>query len=422
MEMQVLAFSQRKSFKLLLELECQNFRPAVYHSVEEFTSILDMFSGADILIIDEPVKSSEFHDLMEKVRQMEGKFNKILLLTDSQNTLTNSQRFGIKDVGSLLFQVRSFLQQQDLSPDDFAKIPADFLLHFNIMPFDLYLKVSDGKYIRRVFAHDEVDSDLITKLQERGVNHLYFEKSHNKALSNLLINNMLNRVEREYDLITEKFSSTSSVYATTKRMVKSLGLKPRLIQMCDALIDDLSLEFKKEKNRAGQYLDNLKTMPHLDFSYRFIHLSSFIVSELADRTQKEDTELAMKKLIYATFFCDMALHDTNLLHCRTKSQLQNLGLEEQEEYLTHAWAGAQLVQSIPHLPEGVAEIIFHHHTDELNIPPGLKSMVLCLRASHEISYALLTQENRSHQEILADLLETYKDSALSEYFKAFSTL
>lgn len=425
---QVLVYTQRADFRSFLDAECLQIKecfPVFYDTIDELRTIMDIFPQLDVLVVDAPKNSDDLAKLTSFVTAKKDQITHMLLVSDTE-TPGYSKVFHSSDWSSLLQHLKTILGDKEQSADGFVGIPIDCLIHFKVMPFPLFLNLSSGKFIKRIPAFEVMDVDVLESYRSRGVKELFFERRFGKDFANLLMNNMINRVEQEYATPEEKEKATSEVFGTVRDIVASIGLKPRVIELCETLMSQVEDEVQKGKGvQAVSYLQNLRGKPELDFNYRFIQLSSFIVTQILEGRSRANKEAQIKTAIFSAFFCDMSLKKPEHLHVRHHKEISALPEEEQEEIKWHASLSSSMVElNKIGSPEAVM-VIRQHHGDlyGTDIPMGIHADLLdlakCLYASQELAYALLSKPELNHWDAFKEVSRTYKGTPLEEYLAIY---
>jgi hypothetical protein len=237
---------------------------------------------------------------------------------------------------------------------------------------------------------------------------------------------MINRVEMDYDSREAKEKATSEVFGTVRDIVSSIGLKPRVIELCETLMNQVMDDVQKGKGaQAIGYLQNLRSKPELDLNYRMIQLTSFIATQILDGRSRAHKKDEIKNVITSAFFSDMSLKNPEHLHYRHHQDIALLPEEEREEIKWHASLSASMVElNKIGTPESVV-IIRQHHGDlyGTDIPLGIHADLLdlskCLFASQELAYALLTHPQDNLWKVFKDVSRAYKGTPLAEYLAIY---
>jgi hypothetical protein len=89
---------------------------------------------------------------------------------------------------------------------------------------------------------------------------------------------MINKVERDYTNLDHKLLATNDVFVTTQQIVGKLGFKPRVIDICESVLSQISEDVSSEKDSFEKFLLQLRTQTNLSFNYRLMELTSFIAT------------------------------------------------------------------------------------------------------------------------------------------------
>jgi hypothetical protein len=412
---QVLVYTQNAEFRSFLDAECLKIKecfPVFYDTVEELETILGIFPTLDVLVIDLPKEDADSKRLSSFVEERKDQIT---------HTLHVSEDWKI-----VLQHLKDILGEKEVGEDGYVGIPIDCLIHFKVMPFALFLNLSKGKFIKRIPAFEKMDIDVLESYRSRGVKELFFERRYGKDFANLLMNNMINRVEMEYETPEAKETATSEVFGTVRDIVAAIGLKPRVIELCETLMSQVIDEVQKGKGvQAVTYLQHLRTRPELDLNYRMIQLTSFIATQILDGRSRAHKQDEIKNVVLSAFFSDMSLKNPEHLHYRNYKDISQLPEEERDEIKWHASLSASMVElNKIGTPEAVM-IIRQHHGDLYgnDVPVGIHSELLdlskCLFASQELAYALLTHPEDNLWKVFQDVFRAHKGSALEEYLSIY---
>lgn len=425
---QVLVYTRRAEFRSFLDAECLKIKecfPVFYDTVDELQTIMDIFPKLEVLVIDAPTDIEDLTRLSNFVSTRKDQITHMLLVSDNETPGFNKV-FHSTDWSSLLSHLKTILGDKSGTEGGYVGIPLDCLIHFKVMPFPLFLNISPGKFIKRIPAFEAMDVDVLESYRKRGVKELFFERRYGKDFANILMNNMINRVEMEYDSAEDKERATSEVVGTVRDIVASIGLKPRVIELCETLMTQVMDEVDKGKGiQAVSYLHNLRSKPELDFNYRLIQLTSFVATQILDGRSRAHKKDEIKNVVFSAFFCDMSLKNPEHLHHRNHKTIAALPEEEREEIRWHASLSATMVETNKiGTPESVV-IIRQHHGDLYgnDIPVGVHGDLLdlskCLYASQELAYALLTNPDQNLWTVFQKVFKEHKGSPLEEYLSIY---
>lgn len=427
MSSQIIAYTDRIEFKTLLDIQCKGITgiaPVVKDNTEDFTSFLNLLGEIDILIIDQPKTKKDYSFLLQAVQDKEDSIKNIILISDESLKTTRSLVFPQNQVEKVIEHIRELLSSSESSyKDGYISVPIDSFLHFKLLPFDLYIKLSADKFIKRIHANEDIDENTIRALKEKGVAELFFGRKYNREFSLLLLNNMINKVERDYDTLDQKLRAKSQVFVTTQEIVQSVGLPPRVIEVCESVMDSISVDVLKGKDKLSTYLTQMK-QTDLSFNYRFVELTSFIAVQLVEAHKFHGQPEEIRKIVFAAFFADISLSDPSQIECRSNDSLKDLWPEDQKVILEHALKSSQVVSKYKNAPLGADEIIKQHHGSVTGVGLGkISDQILplsrCLMASQEIALGLLKNEGTSPGKVVEDLIQKFENTCLKTEFVLF---
>ncbi len=426
---QVLAFTQRLEFKTLLEIESKEMsglNPVIFNSALEFKNMLNLLDSVDVLIIDEPKDNVIFLSLISEVLARKASIKKIYLLSNGETFDPKVKVFPQQDVTGFVQEFKTvFASAAPPATEGYISIPVSTLKYFNVLPFDLYVKISNDKYVKRIPAHEGIDASTLKSFISRGILELYFDKKFNRDFSSMLINNMINKVETEYTTLDEKLLAIEDVYVTTLDIVTKLGFKPRIIQVCESVLNQISEDVAGGKDNFAKYMDQLRTQKNLSFHYRLMELTGFISTQMLDQMGEQNIRDKIRKLIFASMFCDYTLKSTDQIHIRRFDQLARLSVEEQKIISEHALKASELVNQYQSAPYEASLIIKQHHGSltGVGLPLLISSKILplskCLITAQEISYQILMESGRHPMDVLSDIKLKFIDTPLEDFFVLF---
>ncbi|MBA2405010.1 MAG: hypothetical protein H0V66_09585 [Bdellovibrionales bacterium] len=425
---QVMAFTQRIEFKTLLEIECKGltgFSPVIHQKLEDFVSMLSLLDSVDILIIDEPKDQATFKSLLVGIKLRREEIKKIFFLSNHKVDLTDVKVFALNDVEELLSEIKTLIAPPVASNQGYISIPTDSLIHFKVLPFDLYVKISDDKYLKRIPAHEEIDESTFASFLSRGINDLYYERKYNRDFSLMLINNMINRVEQDYGSIAQKLTATNEVFVTTQQIVEKLGFKPKVIEVCESVLNQISEDVSSGKDSFAKFLEQLRTQVELTFHYRLMELTSFVATQIIDEMEKEGKRERIKKVIFASMFCDYTLMENSQIHIRSADQVSKLLLTEQKIINEHALKASELINQYRNAPYEASLIIKQHHgsMSGVGLPTEISAKILplskCLMTAQEVAYQILMESARHPIDVLSDIKLKFIDTPLEDFFVLF---
>lgn len=425
---QVMAFTQQVEFKTLLEIECKGltgFSPVIHEATDEFKNMLDLLNSIYILIIDAPEDPKSFLNLLSHINIKRDFIQHIFFLTEGDVNIPEAKVFKRSQLDEMIQEMKALINPPVAKTVSYISIPIDSLIHFKMLPFDLYVKISDEKFVKRIPAFEEIDDSTFQKFKEKGIVELHFEKRFNRDFSLMLINNMINKVEQHYHSVDEKLLARNDVFVTTQQIVSKLGFKPRVIEVCESVIDQISSDVAVSKDNFSKYLDQLRTQKELAFHFRLMELTSFIATQMIDVMEESGRGEKIRKIVFASMFCDYTLKETGQLHIRDVGQLSKLNQSEQKLISEHALKASELINQYQNAPLEASLIIKQHHgsVSGIGLPREVSPKILplskCLMTAQEIAYQILLESYRHPIDVLSDIKLKFIDTPLEDFFILF---
>lgn len=415
MNAQVFAYTQSFEFGALLEVECKEstgLRPVIHGSVEELKSMLGIFNSVDVLIIDLPEDISVTLDLKEFLLTSKSRTKKIYVLGNESGVNGNIRLFSRSQVADLLTDLKAHFVSDEIPQTGWTEIPLCTLVHFRALPFDLFIKLSDNRYVKRFPAYEDIGRDLIDGLMGKGIEQLYCEKKHGRDFSMMLINNMINQVDQEYPSLSEELMAHNQVFETTQKIIQELGVSSRVIEVCEAGFEKMYEKVMKGPSEFNKYLKALTAEKNLAFQFKLINLTNYIGVQLILDMKMPEEEEQIKKFIFASFFCDITLKNHNLIFYRKADDGSgDLSLDDQNTLNFHALRASELVSSYKGAPQDAAVIIRQHHGSPTGIgfPVDKTHLLLPLSKiliiSQDLAFAILTNEKTPARNVLRNFVE-----------------
>ena len=423
MSVQVFAFTEYSGFQALLDVECREItkhRAITHNSLSELREMMEIFSEIDVLIIDEPEDPKRCHEIINFLGEFEGRFKRVLILGEKITPRGVMKRYRRIDIAELFEDLKTIVNPDYKEEDGWAPISISTLAHFQNLPFDIYVKISPERYVKRIPAFEDIDEEVLKNFTSRGVEDLFCESRHNREFSRMLISNMVDRIEQEYDTLDEKFKAHNEVFLTTRQIIQELGLSTRVIEVCESAIERITQDVMVSRDQFSGYLTALKNNPELAFHYKLVELTSFVAAQLINGMDMENKTDQVRKLVFASFFCDMTLSQPEFIHIRRADQIENRTLEEVNEINFHALKASELVLSYRNTPKEVALIIRQHHGSfsGIGFPKQRSSDLLplskILLISQDLAYDILVEQEGSVLDVLKSFARKHQHSGFQE--------
>jgi hypothetical protein len=421
--MQIFAYTECLDFHSLLEVECKEItgaRPAIHTSVDDLRNMIEIFPMVDALIIDLPDVVSKIEELKEFLVKNSKRIKRTLVRGNEHGSIGNIKFFTRMEIQELFDELKLLCTPEDLAHTGWTAIPLCTLIHFWSLPFDLFIRLSDKRFVKRLNAHEEIEQAFVQSLAVKGFTELFCDKKYSRDFSMMLINNMINKIDRSYDSFMDKLKAQDEVFGTTKEIIQHLGLSGRIVEVCESSIEAMCMDILKGPNQFAAYLLALKKDHHLAFHFKHVNLTNYIGTQLIIEMGLPNATEQVKKFIFASYFCDMTIKNPAFHYFRKAQDMFALSLEDQNEVNFHALKASELVTHYKDIPKEVGLIIRQHHGSFSGIGfPAEKSNQLLplskvLIVSQDLAFTILTNTDTPVLESLKSFLKKHKSSALND--------
>jgi hypothetical protein len=395
----------------------QFIQPIITETIDEATALFDLTQDIDVIVTQTSVKgSSAATEIPQWIDQNGPRPYQLVVIGEDPKLPRQYDLYPmdkIRDIFNMLREKYGGAEEEDVSQDNCVSMPSHLFLHFSALPFDIFLKVQQGseaKYIKRFNASEVLDHEAVNKYISRGVNDFYLEREYLKDFSRLLI---------------------QQVFNSLKDMVKSLGLKPQVVKLCEISMQNVQKRLNDE-SPFKSFLESLKSNQKLSFHFAFVQLTSLLCSQYVEHTDwpKKQKDDLIEKLIFSTYFCDMNVTSDEMLMARSEEQLSKFNSHDMEVINTHAFKTADYIKKYPGAPQEVDKIILQHHGSVnghgVNKYPWsgtlLSSQILFY--SQDLALRILSAHGKKLKDVLNEFAEEFKDSPqpdiINKFLKSFN--
>jgi HD-GYP domain-containing protein (c-di-GMP phosphodiesterase class II) len=219
------------------------------------------------------------------------------------------------------------------------------------MPVNIFLKLSDGKYVK-VFSEGSVfDETDFLKYEGKGISQLY-------AL-NLSTDVLVQKVQKIIDNISKGTGKTNKAQAVVEiqdlvlSTLKDYGFHEGLAQVVEAQIND-TIKICEQDRTLSMLLNKMLKIKGSYISRHSFMLAAVTVS-LANKVGW-NSETTSQKLVMSSLFHDVFLKEDVI---NEVSRLESK--EYDEEFINHPQKAAQLLDKIPKVPPDTGRIVMEQH-------------------------------------------------------------
>lgn len=243
--------------------------------------------------------------------------------------------------------------------EEYMPIAIDELVSGTINPVDLFVRISDTKFIQVAKADTTLDIHQLKNYKSKAIEYLYIRKSEygKIAQQSILLAGML--IQRS-DVSPEKKSTylnnaSNAVFNRMDHIGFDLELYNSAKQVTEAVVTLVDSQSHFTSLIAGLAGSSNHLLNH---SVAVSVLSTMIGQELGFKKKATLEKLALGGL----------LHDVGLkslppaLISKAEIEMTN---EELQHYETHAYKGAKLLAGLGVVPDDIVSIVYEHHENAI---------------------------------------------------------
>ena len=282
------------------------------------------------------------------------------------------------DEASLLRELRKVYKEPEPVPPPAAQLPKpeyckilidDFVAGSKI-PFGVYVRVSDTKFIKVAHSGEDVSLNQIHSYKNRGVKYLYILKEdyHKLVGFNLRLTKAINLNGKVDPALRRRFLKyTGEVIAQN---VFVAGFDKEVLNDCKEFVE-LSLNVISDDQEAILMLDILNS--HADFVYAH-SLGVSMYGVLVARALGWLSPQTAFKVSIAGLYHDIGKKE--IPRAILEKPRFQMTLEERTIYETHPTRGKEILEAIKSVPTEVVEVAYQHHENILGtgFPRKLRKM------------------------------------------------
>lgn len=345
------------------------FRITPIKTIEDFKNDLETNQEYDLIILEK--NNSEI--FLDFYSNHQSKIPTLILANDFKDsdidefvsieaskvvTATLSQIDRIVYFVSKVFNI-NFKESQSKSKNNFIQVGLNFLNEYEVIPFDVYIRISSGhkqyKYIKIINNDSETKDSLIEKYQDQA---LYIHKKDYPYIFTDFIEKSGHKKTIEDELLETSFLVDIIPYfiyeygqEETKIQMMTNKIVANCVKLCSKVDETQKILEETFKNKLSTRFQNcfLKIL----FSYQIYE------------RRRELTKSNLEKIILVSTFSDISITDENLLSITSEESplFFSLSEDEKERVSNHAFHSFEDSKKIlkKATQHKIGESILHHN-------------------------------------------------------------
>jgi len=259
-----------------------------------------------------------------------------------------------------------------VTESDMVAIPISEFLSANRLPVDIFIRLSQSKFVQLAKAGEEVQLERLGHYENKHIDFLYIRKldygiyvEQNLTIAGIL----LNKKELMRDQRTTVLSQATK---TVFRELEHVGFTPVTLVHAKAVVKS-TVELVEAKISLSNLIQNLQNS-----SEEIVAHSSAVsvIAVMIGHAMGWENRVTLEKLALGGLLHDIGKKELppELL----KKPRADMSFEEIQVYETHAFRGMQILQSLGIVPDDVISIVYEHHENSAGqgYPRRLKDMRL----------------------------------------------
>ncbi len=382
-------------------------------SQKAFICIFDGQNEEDVNCFDEFFKNSKYNHVVLKHKIKE---DYIVIIEDLYVRLhgQNARALGpVQHEGKKLCRVKT-----------------DYFLKVKSVDSDVFVRLPSGKFIKVIKGGAEISTDTIENIHRKGGRYLYQEEKEFNKLVDIVFSNLRSKLKNPNASTAEKIQVQLQSIKQVQDTVRSMGISESVIEFTDDIVDSVQDVLKSTRNLSALVKKLLKQK-----NYFFVQSSimNYLLGGLVQHAGW-DSYNTLKKLVYASVFCDFAFleeqdHMVRVLSTKDP-RYDELSRTEQEIVKNHPAQSAKMLErQNSFLTDEITIVLQHHEKPDgsgfprgltyKQIPPLSCAFILVYDFTNELIRRTEANEGSTDpKDILEDMGTNYTKANFSKPFHA----
>lgn len=307
---------------------------------------------------------------------------------------------------------------------DYHRIRLRSFVKTNIIPCNVYVKLSKKKYVKVLNSNDTFGTEEFDRYHSKKITHLYVKREDGVPFLNNLAKTVLALLHaaKQTSDSGKKISASEESIKTIQEVVNNVGITPAVQELAKANIElavstvkaapEIRELMKKFEINIDEYIAS--------HSNAISYLSCYLLSMM-----KWQSDSGFYKLSLAAIMHDITLENNDLAAIQTLQELDKqktiFTKPELEEYRTHPLQAAELVRKMENMPPDVDSIVSQHHErpDSSGFPHSISSIRIAPLSAifilaHELAGAIAEEKDAFS---IRDFLERAKKKYTAGQFR-----
>lgn len=351
---------------------------------------------------------------------------------DYGNYVSLPSRFSLRDVSLQLIKSLGITEEElkHLKMPDYVKVEVSNFYQLSNPCCDIYIRMSktgEDHYVKRIYANDILDKDIVKKYEDNNLTHFYVQKEDFEKLMGQILSQSLSKVVKAFKKKDKVLETSSDTFEISQNLLNDMGITPQTVKLAKTSI----VAMQKTISGSKKLMPLLRGLLENETSYAFKrnYLTSLFFYQIIPNLgwgRGEQLKQTMDKVCYICFFHDIILREEKLLKIHSLDDLNaaDLTANQKKMVLEHANMCTTLLQEISGIPSGIDVIVRQHHgaLNGIGFPDvytsNLSPLAICFIVIEKYVVEILKCiDNREKIKLNSILLELDEFFHLSSYRK-----
>jgi len=313
-----------------------------------------------------------------------------------------------------------------LENEGYYSLPISFFLNMKKAPCDIYIQLSEKKYVRLFKTDNSIEKERVNKYEVKKCENLFVKTSDYLFISQMFLKEVTKKIELDKMNINLLNNLGKFTHNSVFKLVQEIGINEDVLALAEKSIDYVQKAVSKNST-LSDYLNGL--IKRKNYISEHTMLLIYLASAMA-REMDWGSDQILDKISFAGFFHDICVNefDEDLCFVENYDMSVTASLSKREsEYLKHPQMAIDLLNELDGIPQDVERIILMHHEkpDGSGFPSGrewknIDPLVAVFIMAEEVvnSIYLAGTDKFFIDDIVADIGERYNKGHFRKVFIA----
>ena len=269
--------------------------------------------------------------------------------------------------------IKKYFHIEAESERDFCKVKLSRLLRYNNVQCDVYVKLSQRKFVKIINKDELYDPGLVESFVKKNITDFYVERNDFKDFCDFITCELMFNLKTEEIKTSDIIDNSLGKINHAHEIVQNLGIDENVIKLVDRTFKEMLAIIQEE----GHFENILKILAEeKNFIYEHSLLIAYVGTVIAENLSYT-TESIVQKIVLAAIFHDIALEDEELakIHDLSSAEAKRLSWKELKKIKSHPNDSGDLLKKSKKFPSDLHQIIANHHEnpDGSGFPRGITS-------------------------------------------------